>query len=102
MALVNFYNKAPSDTQVASDLSDDELVVFNHMTTGARELANRVEALVSFDFNMHNENTIPKWKGADYFVMVRSTFAYHASRENLRAIAVDWVDAGCPNQVRHI
>jgi hypothetical protein len=102
VALVNFYNRAPSDTQVAADLSNDELVVFNHQTSGARDLADQVEALVDFGFNTHNENTIPKWNGADYFVMVRSSFGYLALREKLRAIAVEWVDAGCPNQAKRI
>lgn len=102
MALVNFYNQTPSDTQIASDLSNDELVVFDHLTSGARGLANQVEALVDFGFNTHNENTIPKWEGVDYFVMVRSSFDYLAKREKLRAIAVGWVNAGRPNQVKHI
>jgi len=102
MTPVNFYNETPSDAQIAADLSDNELVVFNHMTSGARALANRVEALVDFDFSMHNENTIPKWKGADYFVMVRTSFRYLASREKLRSLAADWVDAGCPTQVKHV
>jgi len=102
VTLVNFYNKTPSDTQVAFHLSNDELIVFNHMTSGARDLSDQVEALVNFDFNTHNENTIPKWEGADYFVMVRSCFDYGAEREKLRAIAAQWADAGCPNQVKQI
>lgn len=102
MAVVNFYNKAPAGRQVASDLGDEEIVVFNHVTSGARDLAGQVEALVKFDFNTHNENTTPKWEGADYFVMVRSSFSYHKKREKLRALAVEWVAAGCPDQVKHI
>lgn len=47
MVLVNFYNKTPSGTQGALDLSDDELVVFNPLTTGARALAAQVAALVA-------------------------------------------------------
>ncbi|MFC4930748.1 hypothetical protein ACFPAH_08885 [Massilia sp. GCM10023247] len=100
--LVNFYNKTPSGTQVALELSDDELVVFNSLTTGARALAAQVAALVAFDFNMHNGNTIPKWEGADYFVMARRSFGYPANREKLRAIAAEWVNAGCPGQVKRI
>lgn len=102
VALVNFYNKTPSDTQVALDLSNDEAVVFNHLTSGARNLADQVEALVNFDFNTHNENTIPPWNSDDYFVMARSSFEYAAKREKLRAIALQWTNAGCPNQVKHI
>lgn len=102
MAAVNFYNETPSDKQIASDLSNGELVVFNHMTTGAQQLAGEVEALVDFDFIMHNENTIPKWKGADYFVMVPSSIGYPAKREALRALAAAWVAAGCPDQVKRI
>ena len=102
LTLVNFYNKTPSDAQVASDLSNDELVVFNHMRTGARNLADQVEALVSFDFNTHNENTVLPWGSDDYFVMVRSGFEYSELRDKLRAIALQWANAGCPSQVKHI
>ena len=102
MALVNFYNKTPSDIQVASDLNNDELVVFNHMTSGAAILADQVKALVSFSFSTHNENTIQPWDSDDYFVMVRSGFKYLAKREELRAIALQWANAGCPDQVKHI
>jgi hypothetical protein len=38
----------------------------------------------------------------DYWVMVRIGFGYLASRETLRAMAVDWVEAGCPDQVKNI
>lgn len=102
MTLVYFYNQTPSDAQVALHLSNDELIVFNHMTSGAKDLSDQVEALVNFDFNTHNENTIPKWEGDDYFVMVRSSFGYSAKREKLRAIAAQWANAGCPNQVKQI
>ena len=102
MTLVNFYNKTPSDAQIASDLSSDELVVFTHMRTGARSLAAQVEALVSFDFNTHNENTVLPWDSDDYFVMVRSGFESSELRDKLRAIALEWANAGCPNQVKHI
>lgn len=102
MAQVSFYSKPPSDAQAASDLSSHELVVFNHLRTGARILAGQVEALVDFPFTTHNENTIPKWNGEDYFVMVRSDFPYLHYRENLRALAIDWFAAGCPDQVRRI
>lgn len=102
MAIVNFYNKTPSDTKIAMNLSNDELIVFNHMTSGAKVLSDQVEALVDFDFNMHNENTVPKWEGADYFVIVRSSFGYSANREKLRVLAAKWADAGCPNQVKQI
>lgn len=100
--MVNFYKKTPSAIQIASDLGNDELVVFNHGTSGARDLAKQVEAIVDFDFHMHNENTILKWEGADYFVMVRSGFCYISKREKLRAIAVVWVDEGDPDQIAHI
>ncbi len=102
MALVNFYNQAPVDRLVALALYNDELVVFNHSTSGAQGFADQVTALVDFAFNVHNENTIPKWEGPDYFVMVRSDFDYQAKRETLRAIAAKWVDAGCLDQVKHI
>lgn len=102
MTWINFYNKTPSAAQVASHLSDDELTVFNHTTTGARYLDEQVQALVDFDFNTHNENTIPKWGGPDYFVMARSSFGYHATREKLRKIAVEWDQAGCPDQIKRI
>lgn len=102
MAQVSFYSKSPSDVQVASDLSNHELVVFNHLTTGARILAGQVEALVDFPFITHNENTIPKWNGEDYFVMVRSDFPYSRYRASLRTLAIDWIAAGCPDQTRRI
>ncbi|WP_059629152.1 hypothetical protein [Burkholderia ubonensis] len=102
MALVNFYNKTPSDTQIASDLSNDELVVFTHPTSAERDLAPQVEALVDFEFNTHHTTTLPNWNGDAYFVMVRSDFDYAVKREKLRALAVDWVDAGYPNQVKHV
>jgi hypothetical protein len=102
MAQVSFYSKSPSDVQVASDLSNDELVVFNHSRAGARILEGQVEALVDFPFNTHNENTIPEWNGEDYFVMVRSDLPYFHYRESLRTLAIDWIAAGCPNQIRHI
>lgn len=102
MAQVSFYSKSPSDVQVASDLSNHELVVFNHSRTGARILADKVEAVVDFPFITHNENIIPKWNGEDYFVMVRSDFPYFHYRESLRALAIDWIAAGCPNQTGHI
>lgn len=41
VALVNFYNLTPSDTQIASDLSNDEIVVFTHFRTGGRILVSR-------------------------------------------------------------
>jgi hypothetical protein len=102
MAQVSFYRNSPSAVQVASDLSNDEIVVFNHLRTGARILEGQVEALVDFTFITHNENTIPKWNGEDYFVMVRSDFPYFHYRESLRALAIDWIAAGCPDQIRHI
>lgn len=102
VALVNFYNSTPSDTQVASDLSNDEIVVFTHLRTGGRILAGRVQALVDFDVNLHHENTIPKWNGEDYFVIVKVSFGYSIVREKLRAIAVDWAAAEYPDQVRYI
>lgn len=102
VALVNFYNSTPSDTQVASDLSNDEIVVFTHFRTGGRILADRVQALVDFNVNLHNENTIPKWNGEDYFVMVKDSFDYSIVREKLRAIAVDWTATEYPDQVRNI
>ena len=102
MAQVNFYHDSPSYVQVASDLSNHEIVVFNHLTTGARILADQVEALVDFPFITHNENTVPKWNGEDYFVMVRSDTAYANHRETLRALAIYWIAAGCPDQIRSI
>lgn len=102
MAQVSFYRNSPSDVQVASDLSNHEIVVFNHLRTGARILASQVEALVDFPFITHNENTIPQWNGEDYFVMVHSDFHYSHYRESLRALAIDWIAAGCPDQIRHI
>lgn len=102
MVLVNFYNKTPSDIQVALDLNNDELVVFNHTTSGAKNLADQVEALVGFSFSTHNENTIQPWNSDDYFVMVCSGFTYLAKREKLRVIALQWANAGCPDQVKHI
>ena len=102
MALVNFYNKSPSDSQVALHLSSEELVVFNHLTSGAKNLADQVKALVGFGFTTHNENTVLPWNSDDYFVMVRSGFNYFEKREKLRAIALQWVNAGCPDKVEHI
>ncbi|WP_194714657.1 hypothetical protein [Noviherbaspirillum soli] len=102
MALINFYKLTPSHTQVASDLNNDELAVFNHGTSGARELAEKVAKDLDFDINVHHENTILKWHGADYFVMVRSSFDYPAIQEELRAAAAEWVGAGCPDQVKRI
>lgn len=61
----------------------DLLVVFDHLTNGARALAAQVVALVDFDFNTHNKNAIRKWQGADYFEMVRGSFGYLATREKL-------------------
>lgn len=102
MALVNFYNKTPSIEQVASDLKNDEIVVFDHMPSGAKILAAQVEAQVDFICITHHENTIRPWNGEDYFVMVRNSFGYSEKREKLRAIALQWVDAGRPNQFKNI
>ncbi|WP_316374623.1 hypothetical protein [Burkholderia anthina] len=102
MALVTFYNSTPSDTQVASDLSNDEIVVFTHTRTGGRLLADQVQALVDFNVNLHHENTVPKWNGEDYFVMVKDSFDYSSVREKLRVIAVAWTAAEYPDQVRHL
>ncbi len=102
MALVNFYNKTPSVEQVASDLFDDEIVVFDHMPSGAKILAHQVEAHVDFVCTVHHENTIRPWTGEDYFVIVRSSFKYSEKREKLRAIALQWVDAGRPSQFKNI
>jgi hypothetical protein len=66
VAIVNFYNKTPQAEQIASDLNNDELVVFNAMRTGARILADEVELQVDFGFNTHNESTIPPWNADDY------------------------------------
>ena len=95
--MANLYNKTPSDTQVALDL----LVVFNHLTTDARALAAQVVALVDFDFAKHNKNAIPKWQGADYFVMVRGSFGYLATREKLQQLQQDG-RRGCRKQVKNI
>lgn len=100
--MVNFYNVPPVARQIASDLSDHELVVFTHLTSGGRILADQVQELVNFSVNLHHENTIPKWNGEDYFVMTRASLGYHDMRKNLRALAVDWVASGYPNQVKHI
>lgn len=102
MTLVNFYNKTPEGSRIASDLGEDELVVFNHQTSGAEILADEVRALVDFGLHLHNENTIPRWEADDYFVMVRSGFGYGVKREQLRALALEWFRQDCPNQVKHI
>lgn len=102
MALVNFYNQTPSDTQIATNLNDGELVVFTHTTSGERELTARVEALVAFNCYTHHENTVLPWNGPDYFVTVRSNFNYPEKREKLRAIAKKWVEADYPTQVEYI
>lgn len=82
LTLVKFLQyETPSDAQVASDLSNDELVVFSNTKTGARNLANQLEALVSFDFDTHYENTVLPWGNDDYFVVVRSGFEYSELRD---------------------
>ena len=101
MALVNFYRMLPTAAQLASDLNSDELAVFDSSRVGARGIALEVKALVDFDVNLHHENTELKWAGADFFVMVRSSFDYGgAKREKLLWIAKDWIRAGCPDRIR--
>lgn len=103
MALVNFYRTPPAPAQVASDLNGDELVVFNSSRVGAQRLGDQVKALVDFAFNTHNENTMLKWSGLDFYLMVRSNFGYdEVKREKLRWIAMAWIRAGWPDQVRGI
>lgn len=102
VALVNFYDKPPSAAQVASDLNNNELVVFQDMTTSAADLQSHVAALINFGFNMHNENTIPKWDGEDYFVMLPQTIDNQTIRDKLRPIAMQWCNSGSPKQIKHI
>lgn len=102
MALFNFFNEVPADRKIADLMEDGEAVVFTHMRTGARELGDRLKALVDFDFQTHNENTILKWEGDDYFVMFQSDFDYFDKREKLRELAAKWVADGRPDQVKHI
>lgn len=110
MALVNFYNQTPSATQVAAELRNDEIIVFKHLTSGARMVVDEVEALIDFDIQMHQENTSPKWTGEDYeeyFVMHRIDIErddlYDASnKEKLRVMVVDWINNNCPDQSRRI
>jgi hypothetical protein len=60
-AKVSFYGKVPSDVQVASDLSNHELVVFCHLRTSARVLAGKVKALVDFPFITHGNLDLAKF-----------------------------------------
>ena len=102
MVLVNFYKHTPSDEQIASDLTSGEVVVFTHMTSGAEDLEDKVKMLVGVDINMRNENVVQPWGGEDYFVMVDANFEYGPIREKLRAMALQWFGAGCPNQAKYI
>lgn len=103
MTIVNFYTQVPSITQMVSDLNNDELIVFTYDTTsGGRAFNDQVEALVNFSIYTNHENTILKWSGDDYFVMHRSSFEFTDVRETLRKLALNWFNAGKPNQVKHI
>ena len=103
MALVNFYNQEPAASTIAGDLQNEELVVFIATTSGGNDLDTQVRALnLSFGFNTRHENTIPPWNGADYHVMARTDFDYTEKREILRSLALQWINANCPNQSTQI
>ena len=72
------------------------------MRTGARDLRDRLEKRVDFGFNMHNENTIPKWEGEDYFVMVCTDIGYFEKRDALRLLVIDWIAANRPDQIKNM
>lgn len=101
MTQVNFYRTVPAPAKIAADLSEDVIVVFNHMTTGARRLDDEVRTLM-LDFQMHNDNTGRNWIGKDYFVMIPSTLDFSETRERLRELATEWVACKCPDQVGHL
>jgi len=103
VAQVNFYNQEPPAVAIAGDLQNEELAVFIATPTGGNNLDTQVGALnLSFGFNTHHENTIPPWNGPDYHVMVRTDFDYTEKREILRSLAVQWINANCPNQFKQI
>lgn len=103
MAHVNFYNQEPPASTIARDLRNEALVIFIATTTGGNDLDTQVGALnLSFGFNTHHENTILPWNGADYHVMIRTDFDYTEKRETLRSLALQWINANCPNQSAQI
>ena len=94
MTIVNFYDKTPSAEQLYTDMQNDELAVFDHFPTGARELHEAVEALGSVHCSLHQENSIRPWEGEDYFVLAPGSFDYMSERETLRRLALNWINTG--------